>query len=312
MRVTNSILYRDSLSNVSDQRARLARLQEQASTGLKLNRPSDDPTAARAATLLRAGIEAISQYQENLNRTRARINAVEGALADTFDVLSRTRELSVQAANGTLDADSRRIIAVEVESLHDRLLSLSNTQSSGAHVFAGYASASAPFVASGPFVDGLPSPTVSFVGDTTEIEVDVDEGVQVQVTLNGERVFLGDGDGNGAPDPGLEDLFDLLADLRDALVANDQVAVAGTLDRLDRAQAQINQERTRIGSSDAKAALFEDRLARRKLTLESNLSNVQDADSVEVFSELVRQEATLQASLETAARVLQPTLLDFL
>jgi len=312
IRVTHSMIQRTALSDLARARSRLAQTQEQASSGLRVNRPSDDPVAARAATLLRAALAATEQYDRNATQTRARVEVTETALADSVDTLVRARELALQGANGTFDAVARREIAAEVEALHGRLLTHANARAASGHVFGGYSSDVAPFSAAGPFVTGSPSPLVSFVGDTGEIEIEIDEGVRVRATLNGQRVFLGDADGNASPDAGREDLFDVLGDLRDALVNDDPAAVAATLDRIDRGLEQLGVERTAIGAVDGQLRQWQDALARRKLELDGRLSDTEDADTAAVFSNLVTQEASLQASLQATARLLQPTLLEFL
>jgi flagellar hook-associated protein 3 FlgL len=311
MRITNSILYRTALSDVSLQRRRLARTQEQASSGLRINRLADDPLGVRAATLLKAGIEATDQFGRNVERARVRVRASEAALAETNEVLIRVRELALQARNETNDAKALAALAEEVEHLHGQLLSAANSRAGGGYLFAGYAGDQPPF-AGGPFPTGPGSPLVSFAGDPRAVRVEIDEGVQLEVTLDGRRVFLGDGDGDGNPDPGREDLFDTLGDLRDAMLTLDRAAIGSSLDRLDRAQGQIGLERAAVGAAESELERFDQRLALRSFELTKQLSEVQDADSAKVFSDLVSQENALAASLSATARIIQPTLLDFL
>ncbi len=311
IRITNSILYRTALSDVTLQRRQLAKIQEQVSSGLRINHLADDPLGVRAAILLKAGLEATDQFGRNIERARVRVRASESALAETNEVLIRARELALQGRNGTNDADALAALAEEVEELHRQLLSAANSRAGGGYVFAGYASDAPPFGA-GPFPSGPGSPLVSFSGDPRAVRVEIDEGVQVEATLDGRRVFLGDGDGDGNPDAGRENLFDLLGDLRDALLTVDRAAIGSSLDRLDAAQSQISLERAAVGAADAELERFDQRLGLRDLELTKQLSEVQDADSVEVFSALVSQETALAASLSATARIIQPTLLDFL
>jgi len=312
LRVTNSSLLRSALADIQRQRARLFEVQEQAASGLRINRPSDDPSGASAALLLRAGLDAIAQFERNLGQTRVRVDAVDSALAASTDLLIRARELAIAGANDTNDAGSRALIAEEVEALHGALLSEANTRSGGAHVFAGHASATEPFVVAGPFVDGSPAPAVGFAGDSNEVEVAIDEGVSVRATRDGRRAFLGDGDGNGTPDVGRQDLFDVLGDLRDALQADDRAGVTAILDRIDQGITQIAVERADLGGTQTRIEDVADRLAQRGVDLASRLSLTEDADAAEVFSALVNEQAGLEAALAAAQRLIQPTLLDFL
>jgi len=312
MRVTQSMLVRTALADIARQRTRLASTQEKASSGLDINRPSDDPAGASAALLLRSAIGATEQMQRNVIEARNRVEVVESALARSNDVLIRARELALQGANETQDAQTRSLIAREVEGLFGELLSEANVRSGGSYLFAGHASTTEPLVASGPFPSGPPAPTVSFAGDSNEIQVPLDQGITVTTTLDGRRVFLGDADGDGTVDGGREDLFAVLGSLRDALLADDPVGVRATLDRIDAGIDQVSEERARLGVADGRIAGAEDRLAERLVQLEKRLSDTQDADAAEVFSDLVNQEAALRGSLDAAGRLVQPTLLDFL
>lgn len=312
VRVTTEMLFRSGLADVARARSRLGRTQEQAASGLRVNRPSDDPIAVRTAALLRSGLDAAEQYQRNITQARGRVAAVESALADTNDLLLRARELAMAGANGTVDAASRAQIGEEIETLHERLLANANSRYTGGYVFGGYDGGTQPFNVSGPFPPAAGSPTVSWAGDVSELGVEIDDGVQATVTLNGQRVFLGDANGDAAVDAGKQDLFDVLADLRDYLVTNDQTNIAGTLGRIDASIAQISIERTQIGATDSQLAQWELRLKDRTIDLQKRLSDAQDADSVKVFSDLVQQQTALESSLQASANLMQRTLLDFL
>lgn len=312
VRVTTEMLFRSGLGDVSRIRKRLATTQEQAASQLRVNRPSDDPIAARTAQLLKSGIGAAEQYQRNITQALGRTGAIESALADTNDLLQRARELAMAGANGTSDAGSRVLIGKEVETLFDRLLANGNTRYTAGFVFSGFDGATQPFTASGPFPSGAGSPTVAFGGDTNEIQVAMDDGVTATGTLNGQRVFMGDADGDNVVDSGKENLFDVLGDLRDYLVTNDQTNIQSILPRLDAAISQISVERSKLGATETQLEQWEQKLRNRNLDLQQQLSDAVDADAVKVFSDLAQQQVALEGSLQATTKLLQPTLLDFL
>lgn len=312
MRVTQNMLQRTVMADNLRVRRDLARIQEQASSGLRVNRPSDDPGDASRALSLRAQIETNQQLAGGNERARSRLEVVDQQLGLANDVLTRAQELATQAASGTSDAGARRMIAGEVAQLHDQLLSAGNLKLEGAYLFGGHATAAPAFASSGPFADGNPPPGVSYQGDGQEIEIEVDDGVRIPTSLDGRRVFLGDADGNGSPDAGREDLFDVLASLWQALQNDDGAAIADSLDRIARGQEQLDVERARVGGRLSRVEAADAVLSRRSVDLEGTLSSAQDADSVKVYSDLMNQQTLLQASLQVASRAIQPTLLDFL
>lgn len=311
VRVPGSIVVRTSLTNLARARARLADTQEQASSNLRINRPSDDPAGAARAAALRAERAANEQFLRNVDRGAARLQGAESALASASDAIVRARELAVQGANGTLDADARRALAEEVAVLFDELVTTANARHADGFAFAGTANATPAFAMAGTFAAGSP-PVVTFTGSADEIELSVGPDQRVAVTLDGRRVFQGDADGNGTPEPGRADAFVTLGALWQALVDDDRDAVAATLEDLDRVQRQLELERASVGAEGARLEAAARRLADAGVETTRQLSAAQDADTLRVYSDLVNQSTALEAALEATARSVSPTLLDFL
>lgn len=311
-RITSSMVVRTALTGIQGARQRLSVTQEQAASGLRVNRPSDDPAAASRAARLRADTAALEQYGRNVEQARSRLQTAEDSIRNASDVLVRARELAIQGSNGSLDASARKILAQEVEALFEEMLAAGNARNTGAWIFAGTASGTPAFAASGPFVSGSPPPTVAFGGNSAEIEVAIGDGQRAVATLDGRRVFLGDADGDATVDAGREDVFAVLAELWRSLDADDQAGVSATLDRLDRTRLGFELELARVGATTQQLEAATDRLDRDRIAVKQSLSDAEDADTEEVFSRLVAQEVALQAALEAAARSVQPSLFDFL
>jgi len=312
-RITPSITARTTLADVDAVRRRLASLQEQASSGRRVNRPSDDPVDYANARSLRGDLAEVAQFQRNITRIRSRVSVSESAIGSAQDVLIRARELAIQGSNGTLDAAARASLAQEVATLHTQLVTEANTRFGGAYVFSGYTSSTAPFTPSGPFVQSPPSsPSVAFVGDPNEVQADVGESLRVSTSLNGQRVFMGDGNGDSVPDAGKEDIFNVLSSLYDALMANNPTAVQATLPRLDTATNQLSSERTRLGATETQLDSLDQRHRQRSVDLETRLSQAQDADVARVYSGLAQEQTALQAALQATGRLVSQSLLDFL
>jgi len=312
-RITQSMLSRNALADITNTRLRLATTQREASSGLRISRPADDPNGIAAAHLLKTGLASTGQYLRNVTQGINRVSVAESAVANATDLLIRAKELAVAGANDTQDAGSRRALANEVESLHASLVAEANARNARGFLFAGFTADTQPFVPSGPFVGAPPTaPTVAFAGDSQESRIAIDDGINVKVGFDGRRIFMGDGDGDGNPDPGREDLFEVLQDLWTALQSNDGPGTAQILTRLDRGVEQLSSSRTEMGASAETLLGFEGRLEQREVDLQSRLSEVQDADLAEVVSRLVQQETALQAGLSAMARIVTPSLLDFL
>lgn len=302
MRVTQSMMSRMSMDQLQLQKGRLARTQEQASTGRRLNRPSDDPVDYRSTLRLKDSLSQTGRYLRSIDLSRTRIRATEEAIADSTDVVAEAKTKALQARNTSNGPTARAALRVEVEQLFDQLLDASNTRAAGGgYVFSGVASDTAAFVQTGTFVSGSAPPTVAFAADDSAVSVEIDEGVSIEVTRSGAQVFQGN-----------VDIFAVLGQLWQGIDQNDTNLIDTAIGDLDLALDQLNVERANVGGADAKADSFEQRLRGQEQELTTQASALEDVDAYQVYSDLAAQESALQASLAVTARMQQPTLLDFL
>ena len=306
MRVTQSMVSRMGMEQLANQRSRLARTQEQASTGLRLNRPSDDPVDFRSALRLKDSVSQTGRYLRSIDLSRTRLHTTEGAIADAAEVVDNAHTLAVQAGNSTNGPTARAALRVQVEQYFDQLLDASNARApGGGYVFSGVASDTPAFVQTGTFVSGSPPPTVAFAGDDSAVSVEIDEGVSIEVTRSGQGAFKGP-----------VDIFAVLGQLWQGLDQNDSPAARAIINTamgdLNTAFDHLNVERSHVGGAEAKADSFETRLRGQQEELTKQVSVLENADAYQVYSDLAAQEAALKASLSVAARMQQPTLLDFL
>ena len=303
MRITQSMIARMGLDQLSMQRNRLARTQEQAATGLRINRPSDDPVDYRTTLHLKDSLSQTGRFLRSIDLARTRFRTTEEAISDSIQVVSNAKVTAIAAGNtSNSGSSSRAALKIQVEQLFDRLLSLSNSKApGGGYVFSGRVSDTAPFVQAGSFVSGSPPPTVTFAGDASVIQVEIDEGVYVDVTRDGSQVYQG-----------TVDVFSTLGDLWTGIDQDDPLAIQTAIGELDQALDQMLVEQSQIGGSEAKADAFEERLRLQEQEFASQISFLEDADAFEVYSDLAAQETALQASLQVTSRLLTPTLLDFI
>ena len=96
---------------------RLAQSIERVSSGLRINRASDDPGGLAIAESLRSDIRVLRQGLRNLNDGLSVVNVMESALNEQTDMVIRMRELAAQAASGTITAPERASLQLEVNAL---------------------------------------------------------------------------------------------------------------------------------------------------------------------------------------------------
>lgn len=138
MRVSTAWAQQLGVNAMSSQQAKLTKVQQQLSTGLKVTAPSEDPAAAVKILDLDQTIETTNQYQNNISTARGRLNIEESALSTSTDILFRVRELTIQAKNDSLNSNDRLTIKTEVDQLIQELAGVANTRNAnGEFIFSG-------------------------------------------------------------------------------------------------------------------------------------------------------------------------------
>jgi len=187
MRISTRQIYTQGVEAFQQQQQKLAKLQEQISTGARLTKPSDDPAAASKILELEQTVSLNLQYQSNINLAEQRLNQQDAVLASYDNLLMRVRELAVQGNNAPLDAVARNAIAVEIDERLNELLSLANTiDANGDYLFAGYQNDNAPFTKS---ITGSRD-HVNFNGDAGVKAVQISQVRQLDVDIPGSEIFL--------------------------------------------------------------------------------------------------------------------------
>jgi flagellin len=116
----------------------LTKNMEKLSSGMKINRAGDDASGLAVSEKMRSQIRGLQQAERNIQNGVSFIQATEGYLQETQDILHRLRELAVQSANGIYSDEDRMQIQVEVSQLHDEVNRIaSHAQFNGMNVLTG-------------------------------------------------------------------------------------------------------------------------------------------------------------------------------
>ena len=291
-RVTNQTMTAAAQRNLQSNQSRLASLQEKASTLKNISRPSDDPAGTANVLALRVQLSAADQYSQNISDGNGWLATADAALGQATNLLHRVRDLTLQAANGTLNSAAKDAIAVELDALNKDLLARANTQHLGRNIFAGTSDSSGAFSnTTPPAYNGTPGATV---------ERRVSSGQTIRVDADGAAIF---GEGSAS-------VFALVSGIAADIRAGGNVSASLTsID--DRLQSVING-RAEVGTRQAGLQSADDAVQQLRTNLDAQRSGIEDADMGRVILDLKLQETNYQAALAVTAKVLQPTLMDFL
>jgi len=185
MKISNSYLFDQATRNIQTAQSDVSKSREQIASGKSLVRPSDDTSKLRSIEILKSQQHKVESYKNSMSHLTDRFQLEEGVLQSASDILIRLKELAIQAANDSMSASDRDIIAVEVNGLRDELLSIANTRDvEGNFIFSGSKTGSQPFRMDGETGD------VSYEGDSRRLFTSVSDSRVLQVNTDGTQVFL--------------------------------------------------------------------------------------------------------------------------
>ncbi|MFB5661003.1 flagellar hook-associated protein FlgL [Alteribacillus sp. HJP-4] len=291
MRVTQSMLAQNSLRHLSQGYSKLGNLQDQLSTGKKITRASQDPVVAMNGMRYRSQTVEVGQFQRNLSEVYNWMDSSDAALDESTQALQRVRELTTQASNDTYEEGQRSNIAEEVAQLKEHLISIANTKSNNKYIFNGQDTTNPP-------VDENGSTSSDGKGD---VEIELLKGVTIPVNSDPQNVFS-------------DQLFQDLEDLESALLDENTSGedLSGFIDTIDGHINNAVNERAELGARMNRVEMIESRLGEQEVIAERIMSENEDADMEEVIIKLMSQENVHRAALSAGARIIQPSLMDFL
>ncbi|REJ38141.1 MAG: flagellar hook-associated protein 3 [Bacillota bacterium] len=300
MRVTHSMYVNHFTQNLARNQRRQIQLYTQASSGIRLHRPSDDPLAVSRVMRFDSELVDIERFLSNALDARDWLGATDAALQEVHNVLHRARELVILAANGTLADTDREAAADELGQLLEHLVEVANTQYKGRYLFAGTETLTKPFtlLASTDPVDGHVDYQVQYHGNDGAIERTIGPGVLLQVNQDGGV---------------LEDVLEVLATAVEHMRANDVASLSGSdLAEIDRVVDELLRIRSAVGARMNRAEWTGARLTDLSLQVPPLSPGLRDADVARVLVDLRAVEVTLQTSMAAAARMFDTTLVNFL
>jgi flagellar hook-associated protein 3 FlgL len=284
MRITNSMQFDAMNLSMSKLETRLMNASKEASTGLKLQAPEDDPAGAAALVRLGTTEDQTTSFKSTIDRVQGDAALSEGTLASAGDLLSQARSLAIQGSSGALSASDRAILSKQVDGIFQDLLSLANTKGEHGYLFAGSATHTAPFDATG-----------TFQANDDARQVQIADGVSVTANTSGARAFTAAGG---------TDVFQAVSALKTALAANDPAAVESSVNALDASSSQITAARSETGllmaRLDSTSSLHD-----QNLTLIASAKNgIANADLPAAYSALSQAQTTYTQAISVGKQVL--------
>jgi flagellar hook-associated protein 3 FlgL len=191
---------------------------------------------------------------------------------------------------------AREALATEVDQIREGLITTANGTYLGRPLFGGVTGGSAAYAADGTWIGVPPAAPDQGVVRT------VGDGVKIRVDVEGPTAFGPDGDS----------LFDHLDALATALRAGSSSGMANAISKLTSDTGRITDVQSSVGARTNRVEQAQTAAGDAQLSLSNTLSEIENTDIAKATVDLQLQEVAYQAALSATARVMQPSLLDFL
>jgi len=257
---------------------------QQASSGQRINAPSDDPVAAAESARLRASLSSTESFRGTITLVRGDAESAESSLDSAGQVLQRALEIAMTGANGSTGPDEQKTLATEANQLVAQMIEIANTKGAQGYLFGGSQLDSAAFDTSG-----------TFLGNDVDHMVQTGPGQPTAVNVSGARAFTSAGG---------RDVIQDLKTLATALTDGDSDTIRASLENLQGSHDQILRERSRAGLVLSRLDLSDSLLAQSETDLQARASTVSAADTNEVYSRLTQLQSSIQQAVTVGKQLL--------
>lgn len=317
MRVTNKMLSNSFLSDMRANMENLQTLQQQMTSGKEIRRPSDDPAKVARAMQLHTDINANKQFNNNISDTVNWLDTTDTALGQAGNVLQKVRELLVSAGNAAYGSNERKSIKDEINQRVDEFAQILNTSFDGKYIFGGSRGTTKPMSTS---VDGSKNTILDYNNATTPQELDkinsrlyveISPGVTMDYNITGGDLTQFTNENSQS-----KDLRQILGNIVSHLDSTDPTQTAeltkGDLQDMTDAISNLLKKRAEVGAKQNRMDSAKEKNEDESYNLTAILSRTEDIDITQKTMEYATMQTVYMASLQTSAKVIQPSLLDYL
>jgi flagellar hook-associated protein 3 FlgL len=271
--------------------------EQQVSTGLRVQTPSDDPEAAAALVGNQAESASVDQYTSNAQTVQSLAEAGGAALSSINTLLTQAISLGTEGANGTVSASQRQTIAAQIQGILTNVVSDANTTYGGAAIFGGTANPTQAFAAD-------PSSPTGYIyqGNDGVNTVQVGDAESVQANIPGSTLFTNSD----------ASVLGSLSQLATALASGSASDIGTATNAVSAAQTYLSSQQVILSNSSSQVQAQETYLNQEQITLSTQQNNLIGVDPATAAENLAYAEEQNSSALAAAAKVLPTTLLDYL
>ena len=281
----------------------LTKTETEMSSGLAVSTPSDAPDQVSAILQLHADIAQNTEIQQNLNNAKSQVTTADQSLSTASNILDQVAALASQGLGLNASSDSRSTLAAQVQSLMQEMVSISNTQQDGQYIFSGDSNQNPSYQYDPNSPTGVDRLQVS----SATQQVQDGSGGSFAVASTANQIF----DARDSSDnPTTGNVFAAMNAVRTALLNNDTTGLETAQSSLQSAVSYLSNQQAFYGNAENRITSSLTQAANTSTSLQTDLSNRQDADETSVILQLQQYSTTLQAAIAAQAKMPTTTLFD--
>lgn len=313
MRVATNSFINSLVGQVNALSAQMDNLQNEATTGLSVQAPSDNPGAMETTLNDLASQAAQEQYSSNITTLQSKANSIYSVLQSLQSIVSQASTIATEANSPTNSQTDLNDYASQVSSLIQQAIQLVNTKdpSTGQYLFGGTDSGQQPFTAVTDTNGNITS--VSYNGNASVNQTEIGSGVTASVDVPGVNDSGTGSQGLVADSRTGADLFAHLIQLQNDLSSGNKTAISGTdTQNLQKDENNITYQVAYNGNVQTRLNTASSMAGSQATSLNTGISNASGANIVQVMVQLNQAQTAYEAALESTSRVLQVSMVDFL
>lgn len=307
------------MTDMNNNLENLNRINQQSSSGKNFSKPSHDPAGVIRSMQLHTGIDANKQYNKNISNVINWLDVTDTALDQIGKQLGKIRDKLEEAGNAGYGETERKALKDEVNGIIASMSQTLNTNFDGKYVFSGTRVTGKP---TGIQKDGTTkNNSIDYInkdgsmpldpaGDeykqmNGKLKAEISEGVVMEYNVTAMEVLQGD-----------VDLRKLLENIVNHLDSDDPKEInklyGEDLGNIDKALDNVLRIRAEVGAKQNRMEAAKEMNKETNFNMTEILSNIEDVNYAEKHMEFAVLQAVYISSLQTSAKILQPTLMDYL
>lgn len=309
MRITNSSMITNHMFDTQQTLERMDTLNRQLDTSKQINRVSDDPHKAIKIMNLNNELKFTEKYNQNVDETVGWMNNTDSTLQEVGDLLGEIKTNILKVGNGTYNDEEIKAIHAEMNEKIKELGECLNSSHGGRHMFSGTAVNEVPVVMEEK--DGVVTLKVNSAVNDKDLKAELSDGITVDYNVSAKEIFEKDGKNYLDQINNLSKLMNEISNGKD-VEANKKELLGTVKDDIDGLFNHTIDTRTTFGVRVNTAEKIKDFNDENILNMKAVLSSEQDVNHVKKFIELKSAELVYNASVQVGAKLIQPTVLDYL